>query len=153
MPGTTTPEPVPFEQVTVAQLPVGVDHGEVGGRAQPVAGASSAARRERRARRRSLVLVEPGVEVARSRRAFAASIAATISSTPAVPEPLEQPERSSAIRIPPEDGGGLVRTSRPRKRARDRLALDRLVGGQVRRGRERAAALRTQSQTPRVSPR
>ncbi len=43
MPGTTTPEPVPFEQVTEAQLPCGVEHGDVGGRAEPVLGTARAA--------------------------------------------------------------------------------------------------------------
>ena len=33
--------------------------------------------------------------------------------------------------MPPEDGGGLVSTSVPRKRGDDRRPLDRLVGGEV----------------------
>ena len=108
MPGTRTPEPEPFEQVTMAQMPSRVEHRDVGGRAEQVA----------RGRPRRLAtdpvaaadpsgdLVEVGgeeplhvvlvvqalVEVV-GRRALAASIAATSCSAP-----LRSPRRSSSPR-------------------------------------------------------
>ena len=51
------------------------------------------------------------------RSACAASIAATICSTPDGRPARSSSSSANAIRIPPDDGGGLVSISRPRKRA------------------------------------
>ena len=86
------PEPVPFEQVTLAQPPVAVDRGDVGGRAEPVGG-------EPRSRDGSPEPAEEALLVRGPRGSPRCGPPApppsppTIDSTSVVAEPLEQRER------------------------------------------------------------
>ena len=88
VPGTSTPEPEPFEQVTAAHIP-------------------SASITE-------MWVVEPSSE---ARCSLAASIAATRCSGPLVGPSRSSVSSEWAISVPPAEGRGLVRTSVPRKAA------------------------------------
>ena len=115
MPGTTTPEHEPFEHVTDAQRAVGVHHGDVRGGAQPRAHLAG--------HRVERVLGEEALEVAlapspsrksSSRARLVEAITSAIASVAGGRSMRSSMPSASAIRIPPEDGGGLVSTSRPR---------------------------------------
>ena len=132
-PGTSTPEPEPFEQVTLAHIP-----SPSSTEMWVVEPSRSAVQSARRAGSPPALAVRASAKPRRGRR-----------SRPPSPRPAAPgrclPNRSNtprlwAIRVPPDEGGGLVSTSAPRKGTRIGAARDRLVGGEVR-GPERAAVL------------
>ena len=130
VPGTTSPEPVPFEQVTLAHMP------------SPSTAVMWVVEPSRSAAEEALgeaLVVEAGEELLRALglgRLHRRDHGLEVGRPPA----RSSSASANAIRIPPGDGGGLVSTSRPRNAAADRLAVDRLVGVQVGR-RQGPAAL------------
>ena len=153
VPGTTSPEPVPFEHVTAAQVRrprvcVVEPSGPPGARPSPGPTPSESARRADRGGQEREGLgerrvVETGVELLRSGLVRLMHRRDHVLH-PVAPQPLQQVE-AQRYEDAAADGGGLVWISRPRNAARTgSRATER-----TRRDRRRPARLRARSPTRR----
>ena len=91
VPGTSTPEPEPFEQVTLAHIPLGVEDRDVGGRAEQVGGREVEAGRIEEARRQ-LLPVEGLGELLAAAAVGGAHRGDQLLGAAALAEPLQQAE-------------------------------------------------------------
>ena len=138
VPGTSTPEPEPLEQVTLAHIPSLVEDRDVGGRAEQVGGGEVEAGRVEQARLQALAVERLG-ELLAAGAVGGAHRGDQLLGPALLAEPLEQAE-AEGDQDPARGRRRVGQHLGAAERGPDRPARDRLVGGQVR-GPERAAVL------------